>query len=57
MQESTLWGWEARGQMPTEPARVSVPLRTITSAKKLHKVRHTDLSNSRSIQGILKVSN
>lgn len=36
-EEANLWGWEARGQMPTEPARVSVPLHAITSAKKLHK--------------------
>lgn len=36
-QEASLWEWEARVQMPTEPARVSLPLRDITTARRLHK--------------------
>lgn len=32
-----MWDWEARGQMPTEPARLSLPLRDITTVRRLHK--------------------
>ena len=37
MQEASLWEWEGKGQMPTQPARVAVPLRAITQARELHR--------------------